>query len=366
MKNKKGFTLIELLAVIVILAIIALIAVPIVLNMINSARKSAARSAALGYIDAIEYNNGFASLGSDAEVSGYTKITSGNVSEITSTLGSHLKGKAPTSGSVVIDANGKVESATDLCFNGYKVQYDGKDARVEGKCSSSSSETQEQLVEETAEETVFAYTSEGEITGFKEGLENQPTEIVIPDKIGGVTITSIGDGAFANKGITSVKISNSVTTIKDSAFILNQITSLDLGNHVVTIGKSAFQASKLKTVTIPNSVQTIDGAAFLSNEIETLSLGNNVKFIGMQSFLNNNLTEVVIPASVETIEQPGVFVNNPNLSTIVNKSGNSYNWCYTLDTPINVNGTYDYDNADCIAETGVFSRKDGHTITVSK
>ena len=53
MKNKKGFTLIELLAVIVILAIIALIAVPIVLNMINSARKSAARSAALGYVDAI-------------------------------------------------------------------------------------------------------------------------------------------------------------------------------------------------------------------------------------------------------------------------------------------------------------------------
>lgn len=38
--NKKGFTLIELLAVIVILAIIALIATPIVLGIINDARKS--------------------------------------------------------------------------------------------------------------------------------------------------------------------------------------------------------------------------------------------------------------------------------------------------------------------------------------
>ena len=38
MKNK-GFTLIELLAVIVILAIIALIAVPIILNIIDDARK---------------------------------------------------------------------------------------------------------------------------------------------------------------------------------------------------------------------------------------------------------------------------------------------------------------------------------------
>ena len=46
MRKKKGFTLIELLAVIVILAIIALIATPIVLNIINSARKGAfARSA---------------------------------------------------------------------------------------------------------------------------------------------------------------------------------------------------------------------------------------------------------------------------------------------------------------------------------
>ena len=46
MKKNKGFTLIELLAVIVILAIIALIATPIVLNLINSAKKGAfARSA---------------------------------------------------------------------------------------------------------------------------------------------------------------------------------------------------------------------------------------------------------------------------------------------------------------------------------
>ena len=41
-KSTKGFTLIELLAVIVILAIIALIATPIVLNLINTARKGAA------------------------------------------------------------------------------------------------------------------------------------------------------------------------------------------------------------------------------------------------------------------------------------------------------------------------------------
>ena len=52
MNNKKGFTLIELLAVIVILAIIALIATPIVLNLINTARKGAFARSAEGVLNA--------------------------------------------------------------------------------------------------------------------------------------------------------------------------------------------------------------------------------------------------------------------------------------------------------------------------
>ena len=54
MDKKKGFTLVELLAVIVILAIIALIATPIILNVINDAKKEAAKDSAYGYIEAIE------------------------------------------------------------------------------------------------------------------------------------------------------------------------------------------------------------------------------------------------------------------------------------------------------------------------
>ena len=132
--KRKGFTLIELLAVIVILAVIALIAIPVVLNMIESARKSAARSSALGYIDAIEYNNGFATLGSDANLTEtYTKVESGDISGINI----KFKGKKPDSGNVTVDPSGKVTEA-ELCINGYKVKYENRDAKVIGKCSSSS------------------------------------------------------------------------------------------------------------------------------------------------------------------------------------------------------------------------------------
>ena len=124
--KKKGFTLIELLAVIVILAIIALIATPIILSMINNARKSAAKSSAYGYIEAIDSNNGFA----DAEVEGYTKIINGT--HQTSDITVRMKGKAPDGGTVTI-TNGKVSSA-NICINGYTVTYDGHEAEVGNKC----------------------------------------------------------------------------------------------------------------------------------------------------------------------------------------------------------------------------------------
>ena len=54
MKERKGFTLIELLAVIVILAIIALIATPIIMGVIEDARKGAHKDAALGFGKAVE------------------------------------------------------------------------------------------------------------------------------------------------------------------------------------------------------------------------------------------------------------------------------------------------------------------------
>ena len=158
MKNKKGFTLIELLAVIVILAIIALIATPIILNMINDARKNAAKSSALGYIDAIEYNNGFAQLGTTDINGTYEEIKTGDVTTANQKLGSHLKGKAPTSGTVTIDTKGKV-TAADFCINGYNVTYDGKDATVNGKCNGSNNNNNEPQQPSVPEPVSFATDS---------------------------------------------------------------------------------------------------------------------------------------------------------------------------------------------------------------
>ena len=133
--NKRGFTLIELLAVIVILAIIALIATPIILSMINNARKSAAKSSAYGYFEAIDSHNGFV----EAEVDGYTNKIEDGTHQV-SDISVKMKGKAPESGTVKI-VNGKVKEA-NICIGGYTVTYNittSKEAQVGSKCGGGSS-----------------------------------------------------------------------------------------------------------------------------------------------------------------------------------------------------------------------------------
>lgn len=137
MKKRNGFTLIELLAVIVILAIIALIAVPVVLNMIENARKNAAKSSALGYIDSIEYGNGIveASSSGDINIDGYYSIEGTDVDVTTINNKVKSKGEKPVSGTITVE-NLKVKSA-DICIGGYNVSYRNNVANVGSKCSSS-------------------------------------------------------------------------------------------------------------------------------------------------------------------------------------------------------------------------------------
>ena len=98
MKTKKGFTLIELLAVIVILAIIALIATPIIVGVINDAKKNAFTDTAYGVAEAAKLY--YAGQFDNDAFAGKTFDFSGNVDDL------KLSGKKPSSGTLQIDKNG--------------------------------------------------------------------------------------------------------------------------------------------------------------------------------------------------------------------------------------------------------------------
>jgi len=84
--------------------------------------------------------------------------------------------------------------------------------------------------------------SDGKVTIT--GYSGSGGEVVIPDTIEGLPITSIGYGAFYQKGlVTSVTIPNSVISIETEAFrSCTSLTSVTIGNSVTTIGDGAFGA----------------------------------------------------------------------------------------------------------------------------
>ena len=122
MKSNKGFTLIELLAVIVILAIIALIATPTILGVIDTAKKGAAESSVLGFVDAIEKQAMINQLDDNA-ANDFTDTATYNDTTLKTTYGVTVKGETPKVTSITIQG-GEVQTGV-FTVNGYTVHYLG-------------------------------------------------------------------------------------------------------------------------------------------------------------------------------------------------------------------------------------------------
>ena len=69
------------------------------------------------------------------------------------------------------------------------------------------------------------------------GYEGTATDISIPEKIGDLTVTRIGENAFKNSNITSVVLPSGLTSIESEAFYgCEGLKSLTIPSEVRTIG----------------------------------------------------------------------------------------------------------------------------------
>ena len=150
MKRRNGFTLIELLAVIVILALIAVIASPLIINVIENARKESAANSAYGALNGVKSHYADSLLSTNpislpftvdfgAEADTETGVVAGkNVA---------MSGNKPTEGTVTLTSSGKYcvgtyvaaagetpESCTeaDIEVNSYNCSYDWETQKVTG------------------------------------------------------------------------------------------------------------------------------------------------------------------------------------------------------------------------------------------
>ena len=113
MKSNKGFTLIELLAVIVVLAIIALIATPMVLNVIDEAKKGAAENSAYAYIHAVEMKIAMEMI---------TDNTVGDV-KVSTTNYASVKGDKPSSVNITF-VDGVAQDGGTISYGSYNFKIE--------------------------------------------------------------------------------------------------------------------------------------------------------------------------------------------------------------------------------------------------
>lgn len=226
--------------------------------------------------------------------------------------------------------------------------------------------------------TVAAATNKfyfDDTTGTITGYDGTDTVVVIPSKINGVTVETIGNAAFRDSSVTSVTIPASVTEIGSNAFagctnltsvnyagdwsnltiqsgnpavqdaanaplfdfefILNNtavivtnykyngaaadvtIPSRYQGKPVTTIGHAAFFNSAVTSVTIPDSVTSISDEAFINcPKLTNISIPNSVTYIGFSAFSScTSLKSITLPSSLSFISG-ALFLGCSQLTTI--------------------------------------------------
>ena len=148
-----------------------------------------------------------------------------------------------------------------------------------------------------------------------------PGEIIIPDVLDGILVTSIKEKTFLNADmVTSLQLPDSVTAIPDSCFYnCTAMETVILPNKLVSLAQRAFiNCSALREITLPETVSEIGLRAFNNcHALERVTIsGTALKALQPYTFSDcYALREVTLPASVETIAE-NAFLNCQALETV--------------------------------------------------
>ena len=166
------------------------------------------------------------------------------------------------------------------------------------------------------------------VAGFKEdSTGGEPTDVVIPSAHDGYKVISIGDYAFWNKKIKSIKRQEGVETIGENAFTgCDNLSSVTLPSTITSLGRSSFSqcsslaeislpsslesigkwcfsyCSSLSSIAIPDKVKTIEEHTFEEClSLQNVTFGKGVETIGESAFYKNGIESLTLPGNIKTI-----------------------------------------------------------------
>ncbi len=228
----------------------------------------------------------------------------------------------------------------------------------------SSSWAETKVNAETTPDGKYEYSNDGLGRGVRiTGYFGNETDLTIPNKIDGKSVTGIGTKAFSYcTSIKHVTIPNSVKHIDVNAFsdcyflesvtIPNSVTEIGWGvftnctslssvvipDGVTSVSNNMFNdCSALKSVKIPDSVTSIDGSAFDGcSSLTNIEIPNSVTSIEYSAFSGcSSLKSIEIPKGVKNIDH-NTFYKCSSLTSVtipdsvVSIGDRTFSYCSSL------------------------------------
>lgn len=179
------------------------------------------------------------------------------------------------------------------------------------------------------------------------GYKGDRRKITVPEKIGGFTVTALGEYAFSpyanrikaeqralRKAITEIVLPDTIEHIGEFAFYqCKSLTRIDLPERLAEISKGMLDITGLESIVIGGNVKKIGGVAFWGcRDLRYVKLCEGVAEIDVAAFYNcGNLETIELPRSLEKappctmFESP--FWNCIKLTAIVHKDSYAEKYC---------------------------------------
>ncbi len=193
--------------------------------------------------------------------------------------------------------------------------------------SRSNSYACEYKIEYYADESDFSIKENGYINGYTGSLK----ELIVPDKINGITVTGIASHAFSKSEIIGIVLPDTATYVGVEAFI-NSSLKYFTASGLLTIDEGGLQCQDLVLFDAPK-IESIEGNGLATTAIRSLKL-DKLKNLGLGAFYGcKNLNYVCLPI-IEHIPQ-STFMECWQLRTVKFDSvktidSGSFSFCYWL------------------------------------